>query len=268
MSSEAISRARTLLRRQAQATWSGYKHWDRRMQWSSSNGSKGSANQSNALWKFFESRKQGRGIWKWNHYFPIYDRHFSRFRGQEVNVLEIGVYSGGSLEMWKDYFGPLCHIYGVDIEPACKAYEDESIKVFIGDQEDRIFWGDFKRKVQSLDIVIDDGGHSREQQVATLEELLPHLLPNGVYLCEDVTGEFNEFTSYVFGLAHNLNAFGHLVQNLDDAERRLACPASPLQSAINSVHVYPYVVVIERTDGPILEFVAPKHGSQWEPFLK
>jgi hypothetical protein len=42
---------------------------------------------SNPLREFFDSRKQGPGIWKWNHYFDIYDRHFRRFRGQEVSWL-------------------------------------------------------------------------------------------------------------------------------------------------------------------------------------
>jgi hypothetical protein len=54
-----------------------------------------------------------------------------------------------------------------------------------------------------LDIVIDDGGHKYEQQVVNLEELLPHLRPNGVYLCEDVFSAFNLFASYVGGLADN-----------------------------------------------------------------
>ncbi len=71
---------------------------------------------SNPLRAFFDSRKEGRGIWKWDHYFDVYHRHFGKFVGRDVNVLEIGVYSGGSLEMWKAYFGPRCRIYGVDIE--------------------------------------------------------------------------------------------------------------------------------------------------------
>ena len=41
----------------------------------------------------------GRLIHKWQHYFDIYDRHFSKFRGKEVVVLEIGVFQGGSLQM-------------------------------------------------------------------------------------------------------------------------------------------------------------------------
>jgi hypothetical protein len=63
------------------------------------------------LLRYFNEHTTGRGIWKFNHYFEIYERHFSRFRGQEVHILEIGVYSGGSLEMWQKYFGPQCRIY-------------------------------------------------------------------------------------------------------------------------------------------------------------
>src|SRR5262245_52207829 len=108
---------------------------------------------ANALREFCENRKQGPGIWKWNHYFDIYDRHFHRFRGKEVHILEIGIFSGGSLEMWRDYFGPKAVIYGVDIEPDCRAYENKGIKIFIGDQADRSFWREFRRQVPNLDIV-------------------------------------------------------------------------------------------------------------------
>ena len=89
--------------------------------------------------------------------------------------------------MWRDFFGDRCQIYGVDIEPACRQYENTHTRVFIGDQADREFWHQLRRDVPRLDIVIDDGGHRAEQQVVTLEETLPYLSPGGVYLCEDGT---------------------------------------------------------------------------------
>src|ERR1700722_9348231 len=101
---------------------------------------KPSDQSKNPLERFFDERTTGPGIWKWRHYFEIYDRHFRHFRGKEITFLEIGIFSGGSLDMWADYFGPKARIYGVDIEPACRAYENERIKVFIGDQADRQFW--------------------------------------------------------------------------------------------------------------------------------
>ena len=65
----------------------------------------------------------GRRLNKWKHYFEIYDRHFSRFREREISVLEIGVADGGSLEIWRRYFGPKARIVGLDINPGCKAFE-------------------------------------------------------------------------------------------------------------------------------------------------
>ena len=65
------------------------------------------------------------------------------FRGSQTHVLEIGIYSGASLEMWCDYFGSKAHIYGVDIESARKSYDNSMIKLFIGDQANRKFWSQF-----------------------------------------------------------------------------------------------------------------------------
>jgi hypothetical protein len=222
----------------------------------------------NPLQKFIEERRQGAGIWKWNHYSDIYDRHFRHFRGKETHVLEIGVYSGGSLEMWREYFGPLATIYGVDIQPDCRVYETDRTKIFIGDQADRSFWREFRQKVPVLDIVIDDGGHAPEQQIVTLEELLPFLRPGGVYLCEDVHWAYNQFASYVNGLSHRLNDFSQIKWSPDDDERRGVCTSTPFQSAVGSIHLYPFVTVIERNTGPVTEFRAPKRGTQWQPFLK
>lgn len=215
----------------------------------------------NPLRSHFNSITQGRGVWKWLHYFDIYHRHCRQYIGREAHVAEVGVYSGGSLDMWKAYFGPKCRIYGVDIEAACKAYEDERTRIFIGDQGDRNFWKYFREQVPQLDILIDDGGHLAEQQIVTLEELLPHLRPGGVYICEDVHREHNRFAAYVSGLAQALNAFA------SHGESELAVVPSSFQKAISSIHQYPFVTVIEKTSCPVVQFVAPKHGTEWQPFL-
>ena len=222
----------------------------------------------NDLRTFFDNRQNGNGIWKWYHYFDIYDRHFRKFRGQEVHVLEIGIYSGGSLEMWRDYFGAKAHLYGVDIDSACRTYETDSVKIFIGDQEDRLFWHDVKLKIPALDIVIDDGGHRFEQQVVSVEELLPFVRRGGVYLCEDVHGAFNRFACYVHGMGHKLNDYSLMRNFPDDNNRRIVCGCTSFQSAIGSIHLYPFVTVLERNSLKVTELRAPKHGTQWQPFLK
>ncbi len=251
---------------QISSSWRGYTVWQRHKDWPNCHGPADSPEALGPLKLYFDAYRSGRGVWKWNHYFEVYERHFSRFRGRAVHVLEIGVFSGGSLEMWSNYFGPKAQIYGVDIEPSCKSYESDSIKIFIGDQANRTFWKQFKREVQTLDIVIDDGGHQTEQQIVTLEELLPFLRSGGVYVCEDVIGDFNRFASYVHGLARNLNAARKY--NPDLREGSGVRKTTPLQSAIHSINLYPYLTVIEKRDAPLVGLSAPKHGTQWAPFLK
>ena len=150
---------------------------------------------------YAKAHTTGLGIHKWDHYLPVYDRHFAKFRGTEVHILEIGVFSGGSLEMWRDYFGPKAHIYGVDVREACLSYETDRTRIFIGDQSDPAFWAKFRAEVPDLDIVVDDGGHRAPEQIATIEGLLPHMRPGGVFVCEDVHFEYNPLLDYVNGLS-------------------------------------------------------------------
>jgi SAM-dependent methyltransferase len=221
-----------------------------------------------ALEAYFDQHTSGPGIWKWRHYFPIYERHLGRFVGQPVKVVEIGVFSGGSLGMWRRYFGERSEIYGVDIEPECRAYEAPGIRVFIGDQADRGFWRRFIQEVGDVDVVIDDGGHLPRQQIVTLEELLPHLRPGGVYLCEDVHGSWNPFLGYVHGLSSHLYQFGTQIGGAayEASSFEEAYQASSFQEAVASVHIYPFVVVLERPAHRVEALASLKRGSIWEPF--
>jgi len=214
----------------------------------------------NPILSYFNAHTEGRGIWKWIHYFGIYHRHFRKFVGREVHVLEVGIYSGGSFPMWMEYFGKDCRLYGVDIQEATVACEDMGIKVFIGDQADRSFWTRIKQAVPTIDILIDDGGHLPEQQRVTLEEMLPHIAPGGVYLCEDIHGVFNPFAAYVQGLASSLNSGfpGEMPGTSDQA-----CTPSNFQAAISSIHLYPFVAVIEKRERNLDRLLSAKRGTQW-----
>jgi hypothetical protein len=218
---------------------------------------------STPLETYFDRITEGPGIWKWRHYFDIYHRHFQRFINRPVVVVEVGVYSGGSLGMWQTYFGPQCEIHGVDIEPACRVYARPQVTIHIGDQADRAFWRDFRQAVPHVDILVDDGGHVPEQQMVTLEEMLPHLAAGGVYLCEDIHGIHNQFAQWVYVLADRLNATDHISHDRTAPQHR----PSSFQAQIDSVHLYPYVAVIEKRCRPLDVLSAPRHGTQWQPFL-
>jgi hypothetical protein len=170
--------------------------------------------------------------------------------------------------MWSDYFGPKATIYGVDIVPECRMYERDRVKIFIGDQADRSFWRETRKNAPAFDVVIDDGGHHPEQQIVSFEELFAFMRPGGVYLCEDVHGGYDPFASYVHGLAHKLNDFVLIEDSPQDNERRLVCERTLFQSTVNSIHLYPFVTVLERNSFMETQFIASKRGTQWQPFMK
>jgi len=195
------------------------------------------------------AQNNGRVIHKWDHYFNIYERHFSAFRGKKVTVVEMGVNHGGSLRMWKDYFGPQSQIIGVDINPKCKQVEEEGISVVIGDQGDRNFLQSLRESFPQIDILIDDGGHMMQQQIVTFEELFPHLAHNGVYLCEDLhTSYWKEFKG---GLKRK-NTFIEYSKNLIDflnawhSQDPKQLPVNEFTRSAHSLHYYDSVLVIEK----------------------
>jgi len=135
--------------------------------------------------------KNTEGVWKWLHYLEAYNCHFQRFVNKEVHILEIGVYSGGSLSLWREFFGNKCHVYGVDIED-CTQFSKNNTKIFVGDQADPQFWKRIREAVPKIDIIIDDGGHQSHQIISSLKEMLSHISPGGIYVIEDLQGTYNE----------------------------------------------------------------------------
>jgi hypothetical protein len=214
--------------------------------------------EPNPLLDYFAAHTDGRGIFKWRHYFGAYHRHLGRFRGRPVNVVEVGVFAGGSLQMWRDYFGDECQVFGVDIVEECRTYEGDGIRVFVGDQGDRSFWRAFREQVPHVDVLIDDGGHLVDQQVVTLEEMLPHMAPGGVYICEDIVN--NEFAAYLMGLQMRMNW-----ATRGDGDGQLNITAAGIQRHVASMHLYPFLAVIEKAVQPVDRYSAYRMGTQWQP---
>jgi hypothetical protein len=202
----------------------------------------------NDLEAFFEQH-DGRLIHKWRHYFDIYERHFCRFRGKPVNIVEFGVSQGGSLQMWRQYFGPQARIWGVDINPNCKQFEDANTSIVIGDQEDRSFLKKFAASLPPIDILIDDGGHTMRQQINTFEEVFGALQPHGVYLIEDLHTSYwkhwgggykkaGTFIEYSKNFIDKLNAW--------HSQERSRLDVSEFTRTVASMHYYDSVLVLEK----------------------
>jgi hypothetical protein len=129
---------------------------------------------------------QDKIIDKWTHYFPIYEQFFSNWKGKTVTFLEIGLSEGGSLQMWKRYFGPYATIVGVDIDESCKQVTETGVHVRIGDQASADFLSSLVNEFGPFDLVVDDGSHKMSDVRATFELLYPSLTKNGVYIVEDL----------------------------------------------------------------------------------
>lgn len=142
---------------------------------------------------FLERGSRAHGTDKWHHYFDIYERHFSPFRDRDVRFMEIGVQRGGSLDLWRSYFGPGSRIVGLDIDPDCAALAGEGISIYIGDQADGALLRRIVAECGPFDIVLDDGGHRMSQMITSFEVLYPTLACPGVYMVEDT------HTCYWFG---------------------------------------------------------------------
>ena len=113
----------------------------------------------------------------------FYDKKFSSLVDENLNVLEIGIWKGESLKMWKEYFIN-SNIYGVDINDL-KFYEEDRIFIEQADQTDVNKMNNIFPNIK-FDIIIDDGGHSMYQQQLSLISMLHRLKRGGFYILEDL----------------------------------------------------------------------------------
>ncbi len=201
----------------------------------------------NQLQAYFENNTNN-CIDKWLHYFDIYDFWFSKYKNKPITILEIGVYQGGSLNMWRDYFGEKAQIYAIDINPSCKKFETENTKIFIGSQEDRTFLQKVRSQIPKPDIIIDDGGHSMNQQIVSFEELYGHVKKDGIYLCEDL------HTSYwqIYGGGYKKSgSFIEYSKNFIDAINAWYAgddklKVNELTRSTYGLHYYPSMLIIQK----------------------
>ncbi len=127
-------------------------------------------------------------------YFQVYDELFESYRNRDIVFVEIGVLNGGSLFMWRDYFGPRARIIGVEFNPQAKKWEREGFEIHIGDQSSPDFWKHFFSIVGDVDVILDDGGHTNEQQIVTTHCCIGNIRKGGKLVVEDThTSYLSEF---------------------------------------------------------------------------
>lgn len=127
-------------------------------------------------------------------YARIYDKFFGPIKNDVKNLVEVGIYNGGSLKAFRDYF-PNATIHGLDInQPPINSVSGEPrIKATKINGSQPTYWNsiDFK-----ADIIIDDASHVTEEQIQILSVAWDSLRPGGYYVIEDTHCSFsNTFKS-------------------------------------------------------------------------
>jgi cephalosporin hydroxylase len=189
----------------------------------------------------------GRLIHKWIHYLPIYARYFEPYRERAPKMLEIGVSHGGSLELWRTYFGADATIFGIDNNPDCAARCDLPNQVRIGSQADPDFLRGVVAEMGAPDIILDDGSHIGTHQIASFKALFPLLKDGGLYIIEDL------HTSYwPAGYQGGLNRRGTAIEMVKSWIDQMhdwyhdQAPAKYLRDSIAAIHIHDSIVVVEK----------------------
>ena len=191
----------------------------------------------------------GRLIHKWSHYFPIYERHLGPYRNTPIRALEIGVFHGGSLQMWKRYFGEYAALVGVDIDPRCVDFAEVGIDIEIGDQSDPQFWQTLIESYGDFEVIIDDGSHVAAHQRASFLNLWPHLRDGGTYIVEDCHTAY--WPEYGGGVGTGNSFIDFAKGKIDDLNARWSRDPQQLAQTrftheVAAVHFYDSMVVFEK----------------------
>jgi len=198
------------------------------------------------LHKYFLNNSHKR-LHKWVHYFDIYERHFERFRGKNPTILEIGVFGGGSLEMWKEYFGPGSKVIGIDINPSCKVHEGQDIEVFIGSQDDPTLIDSIFDKYKNIDIVLDDGSHMMHHMIKSFELIYDKVNITGVYMIEDTHTCY--WPEYHGGYKHEGSFIEFVKDKLDElnaVHTRDSVQITEFTKSTDYIAIYDSIVVFEK----------------------
>lgn len=188
-------------------------------------------------------------------YLNIYEKHFEKIRNDVKVFVEIGILNASSLRMWKEYF-PNAIIYGIDIDPRCSQFEEDRIKILIGDQNDDNFLNKVKLEINEIDILLDDGSHITTHQIKTFNYLHGLIKKGGFYIIEDLRNSYEEFSgdcdlrSIWPGMSYNNtddllknsrydfnNWVAEMVKKLDFHEN---------ENVIFGIYQYPMIIIFEN----------------------
>jgi hypothetical protein len=187
-------------------------------------------------------------------YLDVYEQYLLPRQNERIALLEIGVKDGASLRMWKSFF-PRADIFGIDIDPRCKTFEQERIRIATGSQEDAQFlarcFGDHPR----FHVIIDDGSHINRMTLASFQYLFQHRLQSGgMYIIEDLRCSYDKLQTQFDirsnwpGMRYNDPAasLDNDRKDLDDFFLKILFDLDHRQGQIQFIHFWSNMCVIKK----------------------
>ncbi len=137
---------------------------------------------------------------KGHNYLKYYEQFLNPLKDKPIKLLEMGIWHGDSLRMWKEYF-PVAQIIGMDYEDMSQ-YKDERTQIVQCDEADgnqlhELFYG------TNIDVIVNDASHQGHAQIISFETLFPLMNSGGLYFIEDLLcsyhhwAEKDSFISYI-----------------------------------------------------------------------
>ena len=181
---------------------------------------------------------------KHSGYFQVYEQIFRNFIDSKFTFVEVGIHNGGSLFMWREFFGKDARIIGIDLNPKAKQFEKYGFEIFIGDQSSKKFWSNFYNEVGNIDILLDDGGHTYEQQIVSVVSSIDFINNNGMIVVEDT------HTSYIkkFGYPSKhtfINWAKKLIDNINSRSEDVTVQNPIFKNIIHSIEFFESIVVFK-----------------------
>lgn len=155
------------------------------------------------------------------YYLPTYTQLLAFRRWDELNLLELGVATGGSLLVWRDYL-PRARVTGLDRQLPALDEPGDRVRMYAGQQDDEALLTRIADERGPFDVVIDDCSHVASATAASMRVLWPRLRGSGsLYVIEDWgTGYWPEWPDgAAFAPGHTAGMVG-LVKDLVDAVGR------------------------------------------------
>ena len=198
---------------------------------------------------------------KWFHYYEIYEELLEKYRGKSPKILEIGVYYGDSLRMWKEYFGEGTVVVGIDILKACMESDDpdNGVHVRLVDQANHEGLKGVIEEFGQFDIIIDDGCHFTQEQYMSFVCLFREgLVDNGLYIVEDMhSNMWSEFKNSKVTFAATCHQLVDLMyaaytksvkpeDYYDSDEANKTCKMEYYEAWVHSIQFFDSIVAFHR----------------------